>query len=608
MDRAKDIFISYAESDEVEVHRIRTELETAGLSCFLAKESLKSGEPWRKEIDNALRTCGEILVIASNNSIDRPWVYYEIGVATALQKNINVILLGLIAKDLQARPALDQIQAVQRRNLKDFILAFNEREKQRQLSQATAPAVQRLTKRIERHFQEVSSEVYQIAGSFEEGITYKEVETPIISETNHRFDLQNRILPAEYADKILVHTIHAGDHIPPKFLDRIKPEEARERIGREIEGYYATEKDWGANYFALALCQYLNLKNFYRVTVSRALMDVGRFPGITEEGADHLSRFAINHPFSAHLDHEMKQTILKEYYDVIATRLESLISDKILILGIHTYDEHDPPVGHERRGRRRPATSIAYQSRGYRETSRVLGGIFDRHYPKILGEFTADRRLTGRITLDLERGGIAVGHNYPYLLPEGSVEVRSQVWLFFNTLRQRFVADNPHTADETAYKWVWEMLLDTELRKTQSEMIRSFIHMFREEPDPSFLEMFQSASKTSRKKATPRSWTDNSSNFLKRVRDAYERIGYYIKQNDGRIVEDYRFSADRPSSLVIEIRKDLIWKKDRDGELAKKDSRHALHTENVVRIGSLLASSILTYLQEDKRQISNPMR
>ena len=79
--------------------------------------------------------------------------------------------------------------------------------------------------------------------------------------------------------------------------------------------------------------------------------------------------------------------------------------------------------------------------------------------------------------------GLPVAHNYPYLLPDGSVEMRSQVWLFLK-LREEFEARYPETHEMIPYQMVWDMLLDTNLRSAKSEKLRSFFHYYRRIDDP----------------------------------------------------------------------------------------------------------------------------
>ena len=96
--------------------------------------------------------------------------------------------------------------------------------------------------------------------------------------------------------------------------------------------------------------------------------------------------------------------------------------------------------------------------------------------------FTVDRVLRDRISLTLEKNRIPVAHNYPYLLPEGSTEVRHLVWHVFPWLQQRFEDAYPETIGDPAYGRVWEMLQDTNLRSAQAGELRSVLHMHRRLP------------------------------------------------------------------------------------------------------------------------------
>ena len=86
--------------------------------------------------------------------------------------------------------------------------------------------------------------------------------------------------------------------------------------------------------------------------------------------------------------------------------------------------------------------------------------IFDPIYPDVLADYTVDRVLVSRLSLNLEKEHIAVGNNYPYLLPEGAMEVRHQVWRFFDWLHKVHF-DFPDTRQDPAYTAVWRMLQDT---------------------------------------------------------------------------------------------------------------------------------------------------
>lgn len=379
-----------------------------------------------------------------------------------------------------------------------------------------------------------------------EFVTFPEGEVPLFE------------FPSEFRDRILIDTIHDGCIIPPEFLVDGRGEPIDDAsFMRE----YISERDWGANLVAEHIAQYLGLPGYHRVNVARVLMDFGRFPGITHHNAEHLHRYAINYPFSELLSFQKKRLLLQDYYDQISKAFERQVRDKNIKIAIHTYDTHNAS------GTVRPPTSLVTRSVTYQARSEMPIGLFDPLYPDILAEFTADRLLRDRISLTLERANIPVAHNYPYCLPEGSIEVRSQVWFFFRYVRRRFEEAFPDSHKDPAFKRVWHMLTDTNLRDSESEALRSFLHMFRR-PPIGFEKAYADA------------------------RHAYEEVRRFMA--DGTIVRDYRFSRARPSSFGIEIRKDLLWEFDTDGKPVRP------RIDQARRIARVIAEAISIYLNEDK--------
>lgn len=367
--------------------------------------------------------------------------------------------------------------------------------------------------------------------------------------------------PAVYRSGVMIDVIHDGAMIPREFL--------RTADGTPIPDgafydSYVKERDWGAALVAERVSARLGLQGYYRVNVARVLMDFGRFPGSTHKDAGHLDRFAINHPFSELLSHDQKAKVLSNYYDRISQGYEEAVKGHFVKIAIHTYDKRNAS------GTVRPQVSIVTRSDAYQTNSKLPVGTFDPMFPDILVEFCADRILRDRISLTLERGGIPVEHNYPYALPEGSIEVRAQVWYFFVFLRQEFEEAFPETAEDPAYQRVWDMLLDTNLRDARSDTLRSYIHMFRRAPR-SGLKKFQDA------------------------RDAYFHIRAFLDRDDQAVVEQYRFSPNRPSTLGIEVRKDLVW------ELDARDRPVRPRLDMASRVGDTIAEAIAIYFRHDRR-------
>lgn len=365
---------------------------------------------------------------------------------------------------------------------------------------------------------------------------------------------------SEWSDQISIDTVHDGNYIPADLL-------ASRRVARLnkkgiLWEHYIRERDWGANLLAQYLAQELRLEGYHCVTLARVVLDFNRLPGSSQPDADHFDRLAISEPFSSCLDHAQKSQLLAEYYDGISDGMEQMLKGKLIKLAIHTYDTCNPTQTE------RPEVSLVTRSHSYQLDSRLPFGIFDPLFPAVLVESTAHRMLRDRLALTLEKAGISVEHNYPYCLPDGSIEIRAQAWLFFQHVRVLFEAKYPETRGQPAYEKVWQMLLNTNLRRASSEILRGYIHRFRQ-PQPEQVEAFRAA------------------------RDAYVAVHDFL-QSHPELVPQYRMSAARPSALGIEIRKDLVWRFEGDTPLGPR-------RKNAGMIAAKVAEGILTYLREDLR-------
>ncbi len=367
--------------------------------------------------------------------------------------------------------------------------------------------------------------------------------------------------------QIVVDVIHDGDWIPKEFWSDNDGEPITdEAVWRD----YVRERDWGASLVANRVAAQLGLDTFVRVNLARVLMDFGRFPGSTPKNADHLHRFAINYPFSDLLGFSQKQSVLENYYDGVSEKMEEALQGKLVKIAIHTYDQHNPS------GTERPATSLMTRSISYQTSSELPAGLFDPMYPDVLAEFTADRILRDRISLTLERAQIPVAHNYPYCLPEGSLEVRYQVWSFFKALQERFCEEYPDTVDHPAYTAVWDMLLDTNLRSSQSDSLRSYLHLYRRAPE------------------------GRGSEF-KAAAVAYEKVSQFCKVASTEVVDHYRYSKLRASSIAIEVRKDIACVLGPDGAPAE------VKWNNINHIADNIARAVKLYFDEDRQaHLLNP--
>ena len=376
----------------------------------------------------------------------------------------------------------------------------------------------------------------------------------------------DRLIPEEYRDRIMVHTVHDGDILPAELYAGPDGKPLVNR--RRLNAQFIQERDWGANLVASRIAGAMGVGGYGRCRVARALLDFNRFPGASPPGVHgSLERLAIGRLYTTKLSHEQKMHLLERYYDRISNIIEGeLLDGKLMMLAIHSYDERNLSKT------RRPHLSLLSSIAHYERESRMPFGVFDPLYPDVLGETTCSRTLRDRISLNLERTGFRVLHNHPYSMPEGSMEVRAQVWFFFCFLRRHFNEAYPDTKDDPAYKLVWAMLLNTNLRTQEAEALRSYLHRFRKVP----------------------------ASLRKRFHEsllAYQHIGRFL--DSARILSQFRRSRERPSSIGLEVRKDLVCSfDDNTGRplpiTAKQLGKAAL-------IGNVVADAITTYFETDRQ-------
>jgi len=380
---------------------------------------------------------------------------------------------------------------------------------------------------------------------------------------------------ADEAEEVVLHTIHAGDVIPAFIREHLSPEEHA-----HLEAMHQHEKDWGSDLVCAAIARELNLRGHYRVNIARCVMDFGRFPGIDPPGSSLLDRLAISDWLAQRIGHQ-RVRILLDYYDQISRAYEEMLwwSDAPLLepedeelplvptrrgarprqlsIAVHTYDRYN------KEHTLRPPISLIYRSRTYEQRRTMHPGPFDRLFPDELAEFTADRCLIAGIAHTFEKMNVGVADNHPYSMPDGSLEIRAQVWFFFRYLRQRFapieqqlVSDPDCPLEQAHFELVWKMLSDTNLRETIAATLQSYLHDFRRADNIRLLLTGAAGTQPLDQR------------FLDRCVQAYGHIARLVDQraekypDQLRVVQEYRlhgFSGFRPSSLGLEVRKDLVW-------------------------------------------------
>ncbi len=373
-------------------------------------------------------------------------------------------------------------------------------------------------------------------------------------------------LPEALVDRIAIYTPHDGGAIPARFY--FGPDGVTPRLDpTELAARHVSMRDWGANLVASELAATLGLRTYARCRIARVLLDFNRFPGRTlADDAEPLETLAIGPLYGRVLRHDEATDLLDSCYDPISEGIEAVLADGLIGIAIHTYDEE-----HASRTKRADL-SIVSLPLSYQRNSRMTHGVFDPLFPDLLAESTCSRILRDRVSLNLERSGFRVTHNHPYPIPDGGIEMRAQVWHFFRYLRRRFGEAHPETVGVPAYEAVWTMLLDTNLRLAEADALRGYIHRFR------------------------RVRKDERAHVLAAL-EAYQHVRRHLDATE--VVTEFRRSPERPSSLGIEIRKDLLCTFDPATGIPSRPDAAQLDTAR--HIARAIAGAIATYIDTDRR-------
>lgn len=437
----------------------------------------------------------------------------------------------------------------------------------------------------------------------EESLRDRADQPVVVRELNDTRDLTDPLAPFQFVPvpgreggasgkKVLVYTIHDGNLIPPSV--------AAELGGGDLEGF-VDDRDWGADLVAHSLAWALGLPGFYRVGVARNCLDFGRLPRVTQKHntRTHAGRGAIHYPLADKLSRHAHAGLLG-LYETISDGLEKAIwltlngdigparvadvlrqdealgesawshdacdASGLVMLGIHTYDEAGPAL------ERRPKVSLIYRPESLVSQGFLTPGLFDPLYPSRLAEFTADRMLIRRLGLVFEREQLPTADNHVYRLPDGSVELQSQAWLFFRYLQQEFHREQADSAPRE-FAELWAMLRNASSRRLETVRGMAVLHQHSPSDD---------AERLGRQYESIQRWAE-----LERKPNG-SHLG-------GTVVDRYRLSPLRPSSLAIEFRKDLVAR-----GVPRPEAHPDYDLPQIRRLSGALAQGLREYLAEDR--------
>lgn len=99
--RLAHVFISHGKQDSWIAGQVSKEISDLGATTFLDEANIKKGDDFKKEIHAELAKCTELIALFTPWSLQRAWVWVEIGAAWGLEKRIVAVLCGVEISDLE---------------------------------------------------------------------------------------------------------------------------------------------------------------------------------------------------------------------------------------------------------------------------------------------------------------------------------------------------------------------------------------------------------------------------------------------------------------------------------------------------------------------------
>jgi hypothetical protein len=122
------VFISHSSLDKWIAERMAEKIAETRAKYWLDERDLKGGGDIRKEINDGMRDCQEVVVLFSPNSVDSHWVSFEIGASYAKRKHLTPILNNVSHSSITL---LQGIKAIELNDFSKYIAELKKRMKRR---------------------------------------------------------------------------------------------------------------------------------------------------------------------------------------------------------------------------------------------------------------------------------------------------------------------------------------------------------------------------------------------------------------------------------------------------------------------------------------------
>jgi hypothetical protein len=123
-DSAYVIFISHSSNDAWIAKTIAEQIESLGAECWLDEKDLEGGNVIVDEIISGIEACKEAIVLISSNSVNSPWVSFEIGGVRAQHKRVTPILNNVHPNEMAP---IQDIKAIDLNKFDEFLAQLRRR-------------------------------------------------------------------------------------------------------------------------------------------------------------------------------------------------------------------------------------------------------------------------------------------------------------------------------------------------------------------------------------------------------------------------------------------------------------------------------------------------
>jgi len=153
------IFISHATSDAEFANAVKQEIENVfadGVSVFCTSSpgAIPVGNDWLLEVEQKLAKAQTIIALITPTSIERPWLWFEIGATWANGRNGNARIIPLCTSEIslsELPSPLDRLQALSIGKAPDLKLLFGSLIEQFGFGKLTSFKASNITSRIPKY-------------------------------------------------------------------------------------------------------------------------------------------------------------------------------------------------------------------------------------------------------------------------------------------------------------------------------------------------------------------------------------------------------------------------------------------------------------------------